>query len=104
MTEERIARELETIRVLLTLDKREELQSYLHDLDEVHELILDEVPDDGWSSGVASAVAEEVDPSRRSVQRKVSELVDLQFLVKRGEGRGTEYRKTGLARAVQLVD
>lgn len=103
MTEDEIHRELRTIKVLLALDKKDELQQLADDMEDVHSELLSKLSADEWRSGFIEEVADEADLSARSVRRRLSDLVNRKFVERRGQGGGTEYRKTGLSDAVDLA-
>ena len=102
MNEEEILGELRTIRTLLALDKEEEMNGMLNDLDEVEQEIINRL-DDEWTTFSTSEVADECDVGTRTVGRRVSNLEEANLIERRGNGRGTEYRETGLLRAAELV-
>lgn len=102
MSDEEILAELRTIRTLLALDKEEEMGEILNDLDEVEQEIIDRL-DKEWTTFSTSEVAEECDVGTSTVGRRVSNLEEVNLIEKRGNGRGTEYRETGLLRAAKLV-
>lgn len=102
MSEEEILAELRTIRTLLALDKEEELNGILNGLDEVEEEIIERVSDE-WEGLSSSEIADECDVGDRTVQRRIGSLEEANLIEKRGSGRGTEYRETGLLRAAELV-
>ena len=102
MSDEETLAELRTIRTLLALDKEEELNRILNGLDEVEEEIVERIGDE-WGGLSFSAVADECDVSDRTVQRRTRNLEEANLIEKRGSGRGTEYRETGLLRAAELV-
>ncbi|WP_081603269.1 MULTISPECIES: winged helix-turn-helix domain-containing protein [unclassified Haloferax] len=102
MSDEEILAELRTIRTLLALDKDEELNEILSGLDEIEEEIVETVGDE-WDGLSASEVANEYDVGDRTVRRRIRSLEEANLIEKRGSGRGTEYRKTGLIRAAKLV-
>lgn len=103
MTEEQIISELRTIRTLLAFERKQELGDIIDDLSEIQERILKEIESEGWSSIQTSEIANEYDVSKRTVQNHLGRLIDENLVEKQGEGRGTEYRKTGLLRAAELV-
>jgi len=102
MTDEDILSELRTIRTLLAFDKQDELSEIIEALDEEQKVFLDEL-EASWTSVSTKAVAEEADVSKRTVQRGVGELVEMNLIQKQGNGRGTKYRTTGLYKAAELV-
>lgn len=102
MSDEEILEELRTIRALLTLGKEDELRGILHDLSDIQQHIIEELDED-WQSIDTSEVADEFDVSTRHVQREMGSLVEANLINKQGAGRGTEYRKTGLTNAADLV-
>lgn len=102
MTEEQILSELRTIRTLLALNKEEELNGILNDLDEVEQAIIERVSDE-WDDLSSAEIADEYDVTDRTVQRRIGDLEEANLIEKRGSGRGTEYRETGLLRAAELV-
>jgi DNA-binding MarR family transcriptional regulator len=102
MSDEEILVELRTIRTLLALDKEEEMHGILSELGEVEQAIIDRL-DDEWTTFSTSEVAEKCDVGTSTVGRRVSNLEEANLIEKRGSGRGTEYRETGLLRAAELV-
>lgn len=101
MSDEEILAELRTIRTLLALDKKEELNGILNGLDEVEQAIIEKVGDE-WNGLSTSEIADELDVGDRTVQRRIGDLEEANLIEKRGSGRGTEYRETGLLRAADL--
>jgi transcriptional antiterminator len=102
MTDEILA-ELRTIRTLLALDKEPQLQEYMDELDSSHERVLEEFSYTEWRPLPTADLAEELDISKRTVQLKVGDLIDFHLVERRGSGSGSEYRKTGLLHAAELV-
>lgn len=102
MSEDEILAELRTIRALLALGKEDELQGIIDDLTDLRHHVLEELDED-WQSIETSEIADEFDVSTRHVQRELSSLVDANLIEKRGSGRGTEYRASGLWSAAELV-
>lgn len=102
MTDEDILAELRTIRVLLSIDKEEELDEILNSLDEVEKTIVEWVGDE-WDSLPTSEIAESCNVGDRTVQRRVNSLEESYIIEKQGNGAGTEYRETGLLRAAELI-
>lgn len=102
MTNEEILAELRTIRTLLVLDKEEELDGILNGLSEVQQKIIEEVNDE-WNTLPTSEIADECDVSTNTVRRGAGDLIERHLIERRGRGSGTEYRETGLLRAVELT-
>lgn len=102
MTDEEILAELRTIRILLALDKGEELDDVLNNLDEVEQTIVEKVGDE-WNSLPTSKIAERCEVGDRTVQRRVNSLEESHLIEKQGNAAGTEYRETGLLRAAELM-
>lgn len=102
MTEGKILAELRTIRTLLSIDKEQRLNEMTSGLSDIQEQVLDELAEE-WSAIPTSDIAEQHDVSKRTVQRQVGELEEMNLVEKKGAGGGTEYRTTGLSRAAELV-
>jgi len=105
MTEQEILSELKAIRSLLALDKEERLQKMLDDLDEKHERVLEELSFTDWktSEEFKGTLAEELDTSKRTIKRKLDDLASMQLVESRGEYSGTEYRKSGMLKAIDEI-
>lgn len=103
MTDKEILAELRTIRTLLALDKEEELNQFSNGLSEAQEHILSKLEYDEWSSLSSSTLADDLDSSTRTIQRETSDLVEKNLIEKKGAGRGTKYRKTGLLKATEMI-
>lgn len=102
MTAEEILAELRTIRTLLALDKEEELDEIMNNLDEVEQAIIKKL-DNAWGSLPTSEIAEECNVANRTVQRRIKRLEKSHLIEKQGNVGGREYRETGLLRAAELV-
>lgn len=103
MTEEAILAELRAIRDLLIMTGGESVDELVNGLNEKHARLLSELETGDWtpSSDVLPSLAEEFDVSTESMRRKKNDLLDSEFIEQHGQGRGTEYRKTGLGLAAE---
>jgi len=103
MSDEEILTELRAIRTLLALDKEERLRELTPELSEIQKSILDELDYLQWHSLPTSDIADAHDTSATTVRNHRDELVENSMMFQSGDGKGTEYRKTGLLRsAVEL--
>lgn len=103
MTEDEILRELRTIRILLTIDNEERVQSRLSDLSEIQRKILDALDLEEWMKIDSAEIGDELDVGESTVREHRSELVNWGFVEKKGEKRWAEYRKTVLAETAELL-
>ncbi|WP_327053158.1 hypothetical protein [Halomicrococcus gelatinilyticus] len=103
MSDEEILAELRTIRTLLALDKEEQLNGFVDNHSEIQNQILDGLSGDEWSSIPTSEIADEHDVSNEAVRRRIRDLMDDRLIERQGKGAATEYRKTGILRAAELV-
>lgn len=105
MTEEEILAELRTIRTLLAIEKEDRLTTVVDDLDEKQLRILEELSFEEWrrSGEFQSEIADEFGVTNETIRRKKVDLVEKNLLIKKGINTGTEYKKSGLARAAGLV-
>lgn len=104
MTDKEILTELRTIRTLLTLEKEDRLEEIVSELSDIQEDILDELDYNEWRRGFSAELAESHDVSKRHVQRETKDLVAKGLLERQGSGSGTEYRKSALMRAANLIN
>lgn len=104
MTDEEILTELRTIRTLLALEKEGRLEEIVSELSDTQKDIIDELDYNEWRRGFSAELAEEHDVSKRQVQRDTKELVANGLVERQGSGPGTEYRKSALLRAADLVN
>jgi len=103
MSEEQILAELRTIRTLLALDKEEQLNGFVNGHSEIQRHVLQHLSDEEWSYIPTSEIADEHGVSNETVRTHIRELMDNRLIERQGQGGATEYRKTGLLRAAELV-
>lgn len=103
MSDEAILAELRAIRDLLIMTGGEGVDQLTNDLGDQHEEILGELNTGEWtpSGDVLPPLADKFDVSTETMRRKKNDLLADQFIEQRGEGQGTEYRKTGLGLAAE---
>lgn len=98
MTNEDIARRLDTIIAILQLAHRDEIERARSTIraDKVNAAILDASKD--WMPGgkLATTASGKTRQSYATVNRRINELLAAGVLEKRGGGRSTEYRSMGL--------
>jgi DNA-binding MarR family transcriptional regulator len=103
MSDEEILAELRTIRTLLAIDKKEELEELTTDLSELQEHLLNRLEHTEWHSLPTSEIAEEFETTTRTVQKHRSDLENKNLVEKDGDGRGATYRKTGLLHSAEQI-
>lgn len=98
MTDDAVLAELRAIRDLLIMTGGEEVQSMADGLSDKHNAFLEALDTEDWtpSSEVTSRLAGEFEVSKRAIQKKKDDLLELGFIEQEGKGGGTKYRKTGL--------
>jgi Fic family protein len=98
MSDEEILRRLDTIVAILQLAHRNEIESARATIrsDNVNAAILD--ASKKWVGGgrLTSAVKAKTNQSPATVNRRISDLLAIGVLEKKGGGPATEYRATGL--------
>jgi len=98
MTNEDLARRLDTIIGILQLAHREAIESARSTIrgDKVNAAILD--GSKKWTPGgrLTTAVKTKTKQSYPTINRRINELLATGVLEKQGGGRNTEYRSTGL--------
>ena len=106
MADEAVLAELRAIRDLLIMTGGEEIGGLTDGLNEQHAGILGELETGEWtlSGDVLPPLAEEFDVSTETMRRKKNDMLDGQFIEQRGDGQGTEYRKTGLGLAAERAN
>lgn len=103
MVDNEILEELKTIRILLAIDKEDQLREMTTELSEIQEYILDILSYSEWRSISTSEVADDLDVGETTVREHRSELEEMNLINKKGQAGGTEYRKTGLFRAADSL-
>lgn len=104
MGDEEILSELQTIRTLLTLEKKERLREIVSGLSAIQEDVLEELSYVEWTGGFSDEIADDHDVSKRHVRRETQELVDKNLIERQGVGTGTEYKKSALLRAADFAN
>lgn len=104
MSDSEILSELRTISALLMLEKEERLGEMIADISDIQEDVLDELEYGEWTGGFTDEIADAHEVSKRQVQREIKDLVAKNLVDRQGSGPGTEYRKSGLFRAADLVN
>lgn len=103
MSEEEILMELRTIKILLAIDKREEIEELTSDFSEIQEHILGLLDPYEWRSLSSSEIAEELGTGSTTVSEHRTELVERNLIEKKGQARGAKYRITGLLGCAELL-
>lgn len=103
MSDEAILAELRAIRDLLIINGGEKVEELTEGLGEQHVGLLSELKTGDWvrSSDALTSVADEAGVTTEAVRQKKEQLLEQQFIEQRGNGSGTEYRKTGLGLAAE---
>lgn len=101
--EEDLVMELRTIKTLLAIDKQDELEELTAEFTPIQEHILGILDPYGWRSLPTSDIADEMGVGKRSVRDHRADLEDRNLVEKRGDGRGAEYRITGLMGCAELL-
>jgi Fic family protein len=98
MTDEDFARRLDTIIAILRLAHREEIETARTTIraDKVRAALLDGAIDWTAAGKLTSAVKAKTGQSPATINRRITELLDLGLLEKQGGGPATQYRSTGL--------
>ena len=98
MTNEDLARRLDTIIGILQLAHREAIESARLMIrgDKVNVAILDGAKEWTSSGKLTTAVKTKTKQSYPTINRRINELLASGVLEKQGGGRATEYRSTGL--------
>jgi Fic family protein len=98
MTNEDLARRLDTIIAILQLAHRDEIESARSTIrgDKVKAAILDGAKNWTPAGKLTSAVKAKTKQSSATVNRRITELLATGVLEKQGGGPATEYRSTGL--------
>lgn len=106
-TNEELLEELRSVRALLMLDKKDELEGLGKSLNNEQYMIIEELSYDDWvkSADIKDKLTEEMEISGRTFNRRINDLEKMGLVEKEGQKRGTKYRKTGLLRmALTLAD
>lgn len=103
MSEEEILRELRAIRILLTIDNRDEIGGMLDRTSAIQYEILGSLDDTDWAGIDTSGIAKKYEVDERTVRDHRAELESWGFVEKQGEKRWAEYRKTVIAEAAELL-
>ena len=103
MIEEETLMELRTIKTLLAIDKRDEIEDLTAEFSPIQEEILNRLDSYEWRSLATSEIAEITDVSNVTVRDHRSDLEDRNLVEKRGSGSGAEYRVTGLLGCAELL-
>lgn len=103
MIEQELLMEMRTVKLLLAIDKRDDLEELTSDFSEYQEEILGRLDTYEWRSIPTSEIAEALDAHANTVRRHIAKLEDRNLVEKRGDGGGTEYRLTGLMGCAQLL-
>ena len=98
MSDEEILRRLDTIVAILQLAHRNEIESARATIrsDNVNAAILDASKKRVGGGRLTSAVKAKTNQSPATVNRRISDLLAIGVLEKKGGGPATEYRATGL--------
>jgi Fic family protein len=98
MTNEDFARRLDTIIAILRLAHREEIEAARATIraDKVQAALLDGAVDWAAAGKLTSTVKAKTGQSPATINRRITELLDLGLLEKQGGGPATQYRSTGL--------
>ena len=98
MTNEDIARRLDTIIAILQLAHQDEIESARATIrnDKVKAAILDGSKNWTAAGKLTSAVNAKTKQSGATINRRIGELLGVGVLEKQGGGPSTEYRSTGL--------
>src|SRR4051794_40320483 len=98
MTNEDVARRLDTIIAILRLAHREEIEAARATIrsDKVRAALLDGASDWAAAGTLTGAVKTKTGQSPATINRRITELLDLGLLEKQGGGPATQYRSTGL--------
>lgn len=99
MTEDEIIQELKAIRLLLSIDKKDDLNNLVGNLSEIQLHLFENLEYNEWMSIPLTEVADDLEVGSTTVSTHRSELVDKGLIEKRGTGKGAEFRLTGLYRA-----
>lgn len=103
MTDEELLSELRTIRLLLSIDKEEEIEQLVTGLSEKQKHILSQLSYSEWRSISTSEIADQFDVGTTTVRNHRSELEEKNLIAKKGQGKGAVYRKTGLLRSASTL-
>lgn len=101
--EQELVMELRTIKTLLAIDKKDKLEELTEEFTPIQEHILGILDPYEWRSLPTSDIADEMEVGNRSVRDHRSNLEDRNLVEKRGDGRGAEYRITGLLGCAELL-
>lgn len=106
MDSEAILEELRAIRILLTIDKKDELNSQLDEYDDIHEDLLAEYPNSDWieTGDIQETLAEKHNVTERTLRNRQRDLVEAGFVLHRQSGDTHEYKKSGLTRTLELIN
>jgi Fic family protein len=98
MTNEDIVRRLDTMIAILRLAHREEIEAARATIraDKARVALLDGATDWLAAGKLTSAVKAQTGQSPATINRRISELLELGLLEKQGGGPATHYRSTGL--------
>jgi hypothetical protein len=98
MADEEIIRRLDRLIGILELTHRAHLQKVREAIrsdgtyDEILTLTVDETP----AGTLSKAVQKKTGQSSKTVQRRITDLIELRALERTGAGAGTKYKATGL--------
>lgn len=95
-----ILEELRSIRALLMMEKKDDLEELGQSLNEEQLRIVEELCYDDWTKSVdiKDKITEQMDISGRTFNRRINSLEQQGLIEKEGQKSGTMYRKTGLLR------
>lgn len=103
MIEQETLMELRTIKTLLAIDKREDLEELTEDFTPIQEHILGILDPYEWNRLPTSEIADEMDTHANTVRRHRADLEERNLVEKRGDDGGAEYRVTGLLGCAELL-
>lgn len=88
MDGEAILEELRVIRILLTIDKKDELNSQLEGFDTIHEDLLNEFPASEWvePGDIQETLSEKHEATVRTIENRQRDLVEAGFVLYRQSG------------------
>lgn len=95
MMEEEAIMELRTIKTLLSIDKREELNAIASEFTPIQREILGYLDPYEWKGLPTSDIADEMETSPNTVRNHRSDLEERNIVEKRGDDGGAEYRISG---------
>lgn len=101
--EEEILMELRTIKMLMTIDKKDELEEISGDLTAIQKHLIGLLDAYEWRSLSTSDIADILDVANRTIRDHRAKLEKQNLFDKRGQKSGAEYRITGLLGSVELL-